>query len=247
MILSDGDYASNLMAPDLRRAFANLHWRVMAHSQGHLVASDFADLPDDDPQFGLYKRCGLLTRDEASILYRIAERAEGGHWLDIGSHTGWSSLHLHYGSGADPVAVDPMLAVPDFKARFLANVQDQAILYAGTSNDFFSTVDQDQRFSGVMIDGDHEPGKPLEDAINAEKHLEPGGVIVFHDFVGKPVRDAVQFLMAHGFKCRAYDTPHGMAVCWRKRFIPPTHEPDSRVPWKELRKSMPDFPFSSCE
>ncbi len=240
------DYTSNLIAPDLRPHFKHLHWRAMDHSFGHLVASDWADHPEDGP-FALYKNCGLWTRDEAALLYNVAKR-RGGYWCDIGAHTGWTTAHI--AAGAQVCAVDPMLRLNGFLRRFEENtthcwdeVRDMSFR---TSADFFSR--SDTKFNGLCIDGDHEPGKPLEDARNAVEHLGDAGVIIFHDFIGQPVREAVTWLMDNGFSSRVYFTPHMVAVCWRGDFNPPIHMPDPRLV-DQLRphlRHMTDFDFRRC-
>lgn len=248
MITPEGDYLSNLTAPDLRPYFKHLHWRKMGHSMGHLVASDWADKADDDPVFGLYKNCGLWTRDEAAILYVCAIRTNGV-WVDVGSHTGWTSRNICAGSNSGVLAIDPMLAVPEFNVRFRDNTRtllNSVIGVGSTSSEFFSSIDDPnpRRFVGFVIDGDHEPEKPLEDAQNAVRHLSDTGVIMFHDFIGAPVREAVTWLMDQGFKARVYWTPHMVACCWRGDFTPPEHESDPRIIWgSHIHQMSKDFDF----
>lgn len=237
-------YRSNLYAPDFTGAFPFLTVRPMPHSFGHSVPSDWADKSQDDPVFGLYKNCGMLTHDEAAILYNIRRR-HPGNWLDIGSHTGWSTVHLIGLQGL--VGIDPMYGVPEFRQRAEDNLRranTSAGLLNATSRMFFDGGGRIDKFSGVMIDGDHSDGEPQLDAKNALAHLKPDGVIVFHDFIGRPVREAVQYLISEGFKCRVYITPHMMAVCWRGEFVPPDHESDPKLGF--LRGSIPDFDLGRC-
>lgn len=247
-------YRSNLTCPDLTPHFKHLHSRPMGHSFGHDVPSDWADKADDDPMFGLYKQCGMWTHDEAAILYHVAKEV-GGDWCDIGCHTGWTTIHIAAGVVASGRilkwggiwAVDPMLAVDEFDER-----RYQSIVYgidnigvAKTSLEFFSELGRHVRFDGFVVDGDHQPGKPLEDARNAVKHLRHDGVILFHDFMGQPVRDAVRYLIAeHGMLCRVYLTPHCVAVCWfppddeseraGEGFVPAYHIPDPNLVMENL-------------
>ena len=235
-------YRSNLVCPDLAPRFKHLHVRPMPHSFGHSVPSDWADKADDDPIFGIYKKCGLWTHDEAAILYHVAQRSAREGWLDIGAHTGWTSAHISEATGEGVDCVDPMLAVDGFDFRFTENAGAAHYAFGKTSNEFFSNVSGlSLPWSGVCIDGDHEPGKPLEDAKNAAEHLADDGVIIFHDALGRPVRDAAQWLMQQGFKCRWYSTPHGILLCWRGDFTPPDHVPDPNLP--DLKARCPEFPF----
>ncbi len=243
-------YKSNLTCPDLTPHFKHLHSRVMGHSFGHDVPSDWADKADDDPVFGIYKRCGFWTHDEAAILYNVA-RSIRGRWLDIGAHTGWTGAYI-IAAGGIVTLVDPMLRLQGFQLRLEDNlstswdgVREVAHM---TSEYFFHGFDE--TWKGIVIDGDHEPGKPLEDAQNAAKHLAPGGVIMFHDFVGLPVREAVRYLMDEdGMSCRLYLTPHVVALCWiGSDFQPPVHRPDPFIVSQDLPARWPEFdwrPFIS--
>ena len=240
-------YRSNLTCPDLQPFFRHTHCRVMGHSQGHDVLSDFTDKSVEDPVFGIYKNCGFWTHDEAAILYNVA-RAIGGEWLDIGGLTGWTAAH-EAAAGCRVTAVDTMYSVPDFRARAEENLTlagnmkrwkivdlgkgttapqpDEVTLWTGTSNEFFT---RDLRtFDGIVIDGDHSPPCPLQDAINAATRIKPGGVILFHDAIGEPVKEGYRYLQGLGWKLRIYKTPHVVALCYQDPFVPPEHISDPRV------------------
>jgi hypothetical protein len=239
-------YRSNLKCPDLTPHFKHLVSRPMPHSFGHDVPSDWGDKADDDPVFGLYKRCGMWTHDEAAILYNVAAGCQGD-WCDIGAHTGWTGAHIGraLSDGYSVICVDPLLKNDEVSRRCLEHLNSVYIdggINGSTSLEYFE--DGADPFEGFCIDGDHEPGKPLEDATNAAKHLAETGVIIFHDFIGQPVREAVQYLMAQGFHCRVYKTPHMVACCWRGGFVPPDHVPDPNLP--DLFARCPDFDFTRC-
>lgn len=242
-------YLSNLDAPNLTPYFRHLHSRVQGHSFGHEVPSDWADKADDDPVFGLYKRCGMLTHDEGAIVWNIAESI-GGHWLDLGCHTGWSTAHILFGA-AKVIAVDPMMWNEDFYQRFSDNMShtEGVMPWAGRSEQLFDLLSgcPTPLFDGVLIDGDHMAPHPLEDARGAHDRLQPGGVILLHDLMGGPVQEAAVWLMDRGYKCRAYCTPHMMACCWRGDWQPPEHVPDPAIDWQEIRTNhMKEFPWSRC-
>ena len=237
-------YRSNLTAPDLAPHFKHLVSRPMGHSFGHDVPSDWGDKADDDPVFGLYKKCGFWTHDEAAILYNVARGR--GEALDIGAHTGWTSQHMAQG-GKVVVAIDPMYQVKEFVRRAMDNAILQVAMTGRTSRQYFEdTKLAPPRFNLICIDGDHSEGEPLRDAMRAEEHLLPDGVIIFHDGVGRPVQEAVQYLMARGFKCRAYFTPHLVFCCWRGDFVPPDHVPDQKVKNALLDGRFKDFDFGAC-
>ncbi len=242
-------YRSNLTCPDLTSHFKHLVSRPMPHSMGHDVPSDWGDKADDDPVFGLYKRCGLWTFDECAILGAVvsATGMQAG-WVDIGCHTGWTSKHINWSSNAPVVCVDPMLNHHLFAARFGENTGfPWSWRFGGTSNEYFEHLrrgDPDKCiFKGFVIDGDHGEGKPLEDAMNAARHLADTGVIMLHDGVGRPVQEAVRWLMSQGFKARAYFSPHLVFCCWRGDFVPPDHEPDPEVKRMLLDGRFRDFDF----
>lgn len=265
------DYRSNLAAPDLRPNFKHLHWRPMAHSFGHDVASDFTDYPPEHA-FAFYQNCGLWTMDEAAILYNVAKTVQPGRCLDIGCHTGWTTAHIaagypmpkphrnlrcsvgemgcsmqtgelehHYIDFVDPMG-------NQFSQRFIENCGWPGQPGWMTSTEWFREMEQwtappYPEYVLVCIDGDHEPGKPLEDAMNARAHLHPDGVVIFHDFIGAPVREAVVWLMDHGFQCRIYNTPHLLACTWRGEFTPPDHVADQAIDWAEIRLRCAPFSF----
>ncbi len=260
-------YLSNLTCPDLTPHFKHLVSRPMPHSFGHDVPSDWGDKADDDPVFGIYKRCGFWTHDEAALLYNVAKALGPAGWWDIGCHTGWTSAHIAaaypipldhkqaHQSGARfnyVIGIDPMVGV--FRDRIRENnVQGPGRCYgfevADTSSRWIKKYGADWPPGGVCIDGDHEPGKPLEDAQNAVAHLTDTGVIIFHDFIGQPVREAVAWLLDHGFHARIYKTPHMVACCWRGDFSPPDHIPDPHVVEALIPHiaQMTDFDFTRCE
>lgn len=223
------NYRSNLEAPDLRPYFKHLHERVEPNSQGHTVISDFADKADDDPVFGVHKRCWFWTLDEAAILYNCA-RKRAGLALDIGSHTGWSTFYLNE-AALDVCSVDPMYSNGKFFRRArrdnLKHVGDEVTLFAMTADEFFESGSY--MFDVVVIDGNHSSPCPLNDAKNSTRSLSRDGIILLHDYRGEPIKEAYRWMLANGFQGRTYTTPNGVAVCWREEFTPPEHVPDPKL------------------
>lgn len=234
-------YTSSLHAPDLRPFFKLAN--PMIQKLGHDCPSD----PDFEPG------CTFLTDDEAAILFHIA-KAWPKRWVDIGARFGWSTAHIA-AAGVDGVTpVDPELANYAAMARFESNVIEGFVddLYevcAITSEQFFA---RERNVDAAMIDGNHDAPEPTVDAMRA---FQAGAqVFVFHDFAGKPIRDAVRWLMggvldetpdggssilSNGFyKVRIYWTPNLMAVAWRDGcgFVPPDHVRDPRVDWGGMER-----------
>ena len=224
-------YRSNLTCPDLTPYFKHTVSRPMPHSFGHDVLSDWGDKADDDPIFGIYKRCGFWTHDEVAILYNIAKQL-GGRWLDIGGHTGWTAAHVA-AAGCEVHSIEPMYRGEygmEWNRRLIENFSDlngqilPATFHAIRSDEFFAVNVPD--FKGVVIDGDHDRPHPLNDAIESANR---SNLILFHDAIGEPAQEGIRYLVEHGFNLKIYETPHVVACCWHGDFEPPHHVPDPRV------------------
>lgn len=223
------NFKSNLEAPDLSQYFkllvSNPPWGF-----GHDVYSD----PDFDPN------CAFWTLDEVSILYNVAKQIKGT-WVDIGARTGWTTAYL-LAAGCSVVAIEPEFCRTSFLDRFRSNVSSAAASVGEVADmsvyrfpdkaaHFFDHRGQ-RHFNGFIIDGDHDAPQPSLDAAGALASSEHDTVLLFHDFLGKPIRDAVTWLIGeHGFKNRTYWTPNIVELCWRgcPGFEPPEHVPDFRV------------------
>ena len=232
-------YRSNLKAPDLRPHFeATTEWRVRDWSMGHDIPSDKLYEPE----------CGFLSDDEAAILYNVAQ--PGQIWTDIGSRMAWSTAHIALRTDATVLGVDHAYFKRAILGRALQNgnaADIDAGFSAKTAAEYFAET-ENMDLDGFMIDGDHDAPQPLNDARGALAHLAETGVIVFHDFWGRPIREGVEYLLEQGLKCRVYNTPAGMAVCWRGDFAPPDHVPDPEIDWVHVRVSRAgEFDFGRCE
>lgn len=242
-------YRSNLTAPDLAPNFKHLVSSPMGHSFGHDVPRDWGDKPNDE-FWSTWKNNGFWTHDEAAILWNVV-KAMPGHWLDIGACTGWTTAHMLSGGAETVLPIDPMFTREDFTERYWENLEEvenadnASISTFQYSHVFFERKTPEQEsFSGICIDGDHTPPAPMDDAQNAARHVSDNGVIIFHDALGLPVREAALWLMNQGFKARWYETPHGVIVCWRGDFVPPDHVSDPNLP--DLKARCPEFDFTRC-
>jgi hypothetical protein len=231
-------YRSNLQAPDLSPFFQlrNPPLQIL----GHDMPSD----PDFDPN------CGFWTHDEAAILYQTALRVPGA-WFDVGARLGWTAAHIAAAPGVRVDAVDPELKRDNFSQRFTANVKcapTRAAItqYAITSGEFFSNCGPNNIFSGVVIDGNHDWPEPQNDAAAARAFMAETAVVLFHDFQGAPVRAAVTDMLNAGWSAKVYDTPNGVAVCWRGAFRPVDHVPDPAIDWAAIRSRYYDFDYTRC-
>lgn len=240
-------YKSNLMAPDLAPHFRLKH-EVRPWSLGHSIPSD----PDFSPD------CCFMSEDETAILAACARQVKG-YWMDIGARTGWTTAAILSGGVAGIDAVDQDRGL---RNRFWENIEsvgkeavNRTVLYSLSAKAAMAGVLKDPTghtpppYAGFCIDGDHDEPQPLLDAQGCLKIAAPNCCMVFHDFRGKPIRDACRFLMGSGWKCRVYWTPAMMAVCWRGDFTPPTHDRDPNVDWRQVRRSAEidqDFNLTLC-
>lgn len=231
-------YRSNLAQPEITGFTLR---RNVKQILGHDAPSD----PDFEPE------CTFWTHDEAAILYHIA-KSRPGHWLDIGARFGWTAAHL-IAAGSGVTLVDPILIYALEVERLRDNLRDyrsgaEAIAPVEADEFFGSFFDSLvlMRWDGFVIDGNHDSPFPLNDAKNCRAHAKENSVIVFHDTWGEPIRDGVNWLIENGWKCRVYDTPNGVAVCWRDPlWTPPDHVPDPAIDWAHVRQHRaPEFDFT---
>jgi len=169
--------------------------------------------------------CGYVSVQEARLLWQAA-RDFPGTWCEVGSHTGWSGAHIAYGLDdlGDLVAIEPQFVYLDFFKRARDNWHRAGVdpfIYpvAALGKDYFAGCVE--TFSGGFIDGDHSPGKPLEDARMLMPHLADRSVVLFHDGVGEPVHEAASYMRHQGFQVKVLETMARMVVCWRGEWEPP--------------------------
>lgn len=233
-------YTSNLTAPDLRPFFKLAN--PMIQKMGHDCPSD----PDFEPG------CTFLTDDEAAILFHIA-KAWPKRWVDIGARFGWSTAHIAAALPDSVAAIDPHFSEASLYGRFCDNLADagdwpvQITPYPWTSEQCFAVQ---RHIDAAMIDGNHDAPEPTNDAMRA--HMHGANVLVFHDFAGRPIREAVAKILdfdSH-FRARVYWTPNLMAVAWRDGcgFVPPDHVRDPRVDWSGMERIVAeDFDVRRCQ
>jgi len=227
-------YRSNLIAPDLAPYFKLCPQAIQV--MGHDMPSD----PDFDPS------CGFLTHDEAAILYNIA-KAWPGRWVDIGARLGWTAAHIA-AAGSTVTLVEPEARFDAFSNRLESNIDHwwSSITCIDACKSEIHFEDFGGNYDAAMIDGDHDAPQPT---LDAQRAIAAGAkVLVFHDFWGQPIQDAVE-CSPFGWQTRVYNTPNGMAVCWLTDcgFVPPDHTPDPAIDWAQVRRDrVPNFDFSRC-
>jgi hypothetical protein len=232
---------------DIRSDFKQLDWKPRPHSFGIELASDWADKSDDDPLFGLYKRCCYWSQNEIDILVACASQFIGKPSLDIGAATGWTSKHIHLATESRVDCIDPMFGHSEFWRRFADNTGfSKDWMYPITSDEFFDMLSgyhSDNPYGLICIDGDHGEEAVMRDAQNSAAHLAESGVILLHDTLGWPVQAAGNWLMDNGFKARLYITVHCVLVAWRGNFAPPDIPTDPRLLEHRLTDRMDRLDF----
>ena len=203
-------------------------------------------------------KCGYMTHDEAAILYNLA-LACPGNWIEIGSHTGWSTAHIAY-AGCTVTGLDPEYKTPVynktkdpmyFEGRAWGNLErcgveyDDVMLIGKKSQEFLRNYDG-SKFDGACIDGEHEPPFPENDAMLVFPHLKETCAVFFHDTLGWPVQDGIRVFIDAGFHFRLYCTSQLAGVCWRGDVTPPDHMEDPNIDWPAVLRNI-DFPEDLLE
>jgi predicted O-methyltransferase YrrM len=142
---------------------------------------------------------GWLAEGQARMLYESAQRVpEGASIVEIGSHHGRSTVILGKGRSAgcrEVVAVDPFSdprwgggdgSLPVFQANIeRAELDDVVRPVRGLSADVASTWDGSP-IGLLYVDGAHDEASVLADIDGWERHVAPGGRVLFHDAFSAP-------------------------------------------------------------
>lgn len=139
---------------------------------------------------------GMLSNNEAILLYNLAKKANNGVIVEIGSYKGKSTICLGYGSkdgsGVRVYAIDPhqgnlslnkhaLPSLKEFKTNISQNkeIKDYVLPLFITSEAANEIVKQ--KADLVFIDGDHSFPSVLKDFQLWNSKLNEGGIIAFHD------------------------------------------------------------------
>ena len=104
------------------------------------------------------------------IINELLGVTDGKRFLEIGVQNGTCGAKVR---ADEKWGVDPH---PTHRAE-----HNYARLLRSTSDAFFASTGQDQRFDVILVDGLHHADQVERDVDNALRHLAPGGVIVLHD------------------------------------------------------------------
>jgi len=235
--LPEGDYVS----PGLEVIIPDRFFPDMIRGNPSAITSPFfqKEVPHAFYVHKDFLECGFLNRDEAAIVYNNAIRFLHLPGLEIGSHVGWSSLHIAL-AGVRLDVVEPqlkhdprvLLAVIDSLRR--ANVHSMVSLHAGFSPEKVEDVANTykRRWNFILIDGNHNPGYPLRDAQVCEKYAaEDNCMILFHDLVYPAVAEGLKYFKDKHWNIRIYQTQQIIGCAWRGNIPPVDHIPDPCVRW----------------
>jgi hypothetical protein len=179
---------------------------------------------------------GVLSMEEAILLYHLALPHGGKRGLAIGCHFAWSTAHL-LAAHLNLDVVDPKLSRDD-----QWNAVDESLskiptrgsyrLWAAYSPSILPALRETKTepWSFVFIDGDHEGDAPRRDAQTVLVHCAPDATVVLHDLASPDVTAGLEVFRAAGWNVRIYNTMQIMGVAWRGDLIPVDYPPDLRMP-----------------
>ena len=116
------------------------------------------------------------------ILQYYIDRLEAKTYMEVGFYKSWCFSQIKCESR---VAVDPnpSQTIEQENAPYgsIIELENNALLYKETSDDFFFELPENIKFKVIFLDGLHTHEQLYKDIQNSIKHLEEGGVIVLHD------------------------------------------------------------------
>lgn len=143
-------------------------------------------------------------------------------YLEIGVYDGknFQNVECKEKAGCDP--------------SLIPSIRSYGDLYKLTSDQFFDSLEPEDKFDLIFIDGDHEASQVEKDIVNAYKALNKGGMILLHDcnpptfesqvvpriqgeYCGTVWRSVIGFIDAYGDKIKTgyFDDPHGLFAIYK--------------------------------
>ncbi|MCT7970694.1 glycosyltransferase [Laspinema olomoucense] len=235
VLMNKKDYISpGLKTVNLERYFPN---RVMGNTDNCSWPYLRREIPHNWYVDKRQPVIGFLNPDEAHILYNSALKFKGKKGLEIGCWLGWSACHIA-SAGVELDVVDPLLSRPEIyesvtQSLAAAGVRDRINLLPGYSPQQVEELGakQQQKWSLIFIDGNHEGDGPLQDAIACEKLAAEDALILFHDLASPDVARGLDYFKQKGWNTLVYQTMQIMAVAWRGKVQPVYHKPDPKINW----------------
>ncbi len=231
------DYVSpGLADPGLMRVFPDLAEGDVADLQWPYLRKDAPHIWRRDLRGVRNPYIGVLSLDEATLLYNNALPFKGKRGLEIGCHYAWSTAHL-VAAGLDLDVIDPALGQPDQ----MRDVRDSlsrvgpARLWAGFSPSVVPAVRtvKPEPWSFAFIDGWHEGDGPRDDALAVVDQMADDALVMFHDLVSPHVAAGLAVFAEAGWRVGLYNTMQVMGVAWRGTAAPASHVADKDMPQPE--------------
>lgn len=182
---------------------------------------------------------GVLSYEEAAVLYNFAKELRGRRGLEIGCHLAWSTAHL-IKAGLDLDVIDPALGDAQHEQYVRDSIDAatgeeglaRAHLHPGFSPGLvdLARARRPEPWSFAFIDGFHDQGAPLRDAKAICGHMAEDAMVFFHDLICPDVHDGVSYLENNGWNIRLLNTSQVMAVAWRGGVVLPDYKPDPCMP-----------------
>ena len=217
-------------------------WAYLRNQVPHIWRTDARSVRDP--------YTGVLSLEEAELLYNNALFFSGHRGLEIGCHFGWSAAHL-LAAGLRLDLIDPALhnadqfaAVSDSLAKI--ETTGSVALWAGYSPSIVPAVRATgpEPWSFIFIDGWHEGNAPRLDAQAILPFCAPDACVMFHDLTSPYVANGLRQLARAGWNVGLYNTMQIMGVAWRGDVRPVAHVADANVP-SATHSHLGDFPMLS--
>ena len=182
---------------------------------------------------------GVLSYEEAAILYNFGRSMAGQRGLEIGCHLAWSTAHL-VATGMDMDVIDPALGDAQHEQQVRESITAatgadglaRSHLHPGFSPGLIdlARVRRPEPWSFAFIDGFHDQGAPLRDAKAIVPHMAHDAMIFFHDLICPDVHEGVTYMEERGWNIRLLNTSQVMAVAWRGNVVMPKYTSDPLMP-----------------
>jgi hypothetical protein len=228
------DYVSpGLTDPGLMRLFPSLQEGDVAELQWPYLRKDAPHIWRRDLRGRRNPYIGVLSLDEATLLYNNALPFRGRRGVEIGCHYAWSTAHLA-AAGLDLDVIDPALGHDDQMADVRASLAavGEARLWAGFSPSVVPAVRAyaPAPWSFAFIDGYHEGDAPANDARAILPLTADDALVMFHDLTSPYVAAGLERFAEAGWSVGLYNTMQIMGVAWRGATQPVPHIADKDMP-----------------